>query len=280
MPFQRRYSSARCLEDTRLTKATEGSLGRASAEDFGGGLRRRTSAEGFGETFCTRKARARIAVMGQPIAIACSLAFRDQVLALAARRRVSVGDLLRAVAVLLPLQAFEEVADPGEPPLYERDTVVVKSGTHKGATLKRKPRLQVRLKESLSFEQDPPTLRKALALALALEKQEWALSLEKTREREQRKTRHDKTKQLIAELERGIERLAFRPLVSNCSTLEDACYIFGLRPSAHPSEELVRQRFRDLAAVFHPDAIKGDHERMSQLNQAMQLFKDYNILSS
>ncbi len=218
--------------------------------------------------------------MGQPIAIACTLAFRQQVLALAKRRSVSVGGLLRAVAILLPLQALEEMADPGEPPLHERDSVVVKSGAHKGETLKRKPRLQVRLSENLPFPKDAATLRKALALALALEKQEWALSLENTKQREQRQKRHGKAEQRITELERGIERLAFRPLPSNCRTLEDACYIFGFRASVRPSEELVRRRFRDLASVFHPDAVKGDHERMSQLNQAMQLFKDYNILSS
>ena len=217
---------------------------------------------------------------GHPIAIACTAAFRNQVLALAKRRSVSVGDLLRALAILLPPQALDEMADPGEPPLHERDTVVVKSGVHKGETLKRKPRLQVRLKENLSFPKDPTTLRKALALALALEKQEWALSLENTKQREQRRMRHGKTEQRVTELERGIERLAFRPLPSSCRTLEDACYIFGLRPSIRPSEEVVRRRFRDLASVFHPDAVKGDHERMSQLNQAMQLFKDYNILSS
>ena len=218
--------------------------------------------------------------MGHPIAIACTAAFRRQVLALAERRNVSVGDLLRAVAILLPPQALDEMTDPGEPPLFERDTVVLKSGAHKGETLKRKPRLQVRLKENLSFDKDAATLRKALALALALDKREWALSLENTKQRAQRKTRHDKNEQRIAELERGIERLAFRPLPSNCRTLEDACYIFGLRASVRPSEEQVRRRFRDLASVFHPDAVKGDHERMSQLNQAMLLFKDYNILSS
>lgn len=218
--------------------------------------------------------------MGHPTAIACTASFRDQVLALTKRRNVSVGDLLRAVAILLPPQALDDMADPGEPPLFERDTLVVKSGAHKGETLKRKPRLQARLKETMPFPKDAATLRKALALALALDKQEWALSVENTKQREQRKSRHDKSEQRIVELERGLERLAFRPLTSNCRTLEDACYVFGLRASMRPSEELVRRRFRDLASVFHPDAIKGDHERMSQLNQAMQLFKDYNILSS
>ena len=218
--------------------------------------------------------------MGQPIAIACTAAFRNQVLALAKRRSVSTGDLLRAIAILLPPQALDEMADPGEPPLHERDTIIVKSGAHKGESLKRKPRLQVRLDENLPLGKDAATLRKALALALALEKQEWALSLENTKQRRQRETRYGKTEQRITELERGIDRLAFRPLPSNCRTLEDACYIFGFRASVRPSEELVRRRFRDLVSVFHPDAVKGDHERMSQLNQAMQLFKDYNILSS
>ncbi len=222
--------------------------------------------------------------MGQSIAIVCTVAFRRQVLALVAKRKVSVGDLLRSIAILLPPEALEEalekMPDPGDPPLFERENIVIKSGTHKGETLKRKPRLQARLKDNLIIPKDTATLRKTLALALALDKREWALSLENTKQREHRETRHDKTEQRITELERGIERLAFRPLPSSCRTLEDACYIFGFRTSVRPSEELVRRRFRDLASVFHPDAVKGDHERMSQLNQAMQLFKDYNILSS
>ena len=222
--------------------------------------------------------------MGQSIAISCTTAFRSQVLALVAKRKASVGDLLRSIAILLPPQALEEalknMPDPGEPPPFERETITIKSGHHKGETLKRKPRLQARLKDNLIIPKDTATLRKTLALAIALDKQEWVLSLENTKQHKHRQTQHSKTEQRIAELERGIERLAFHPLPSNCRTLEDACYIFGFRTSSRPSEELVRRRFRDLASVFHPDAVKGDHERMSQLNQAMQLFKDYNILSS
>ena len=143
----------------------------------------------------------------------------------------------------------------------------------------RKPRLQIRLAAKMNEKNNHKLIRKALALAIALEKQEWALSVESTVEKKIKKNIETKNINRVEELEKGIDKLAFTPLEANCRTLEDACYILGIKASKRPSEKLVRQKFRDLASVFHPDAIKGDHVRMSQINQAMQLFKEYNILS-
>lgn len=217
--------------------------------------------------------------MGQPISISCSKVFRDEICALAERRGVSVAALLRAVYILLPLHIIEKFDDPGEPTRQERDIVILKSGAQKGQTIHRKPRLQLRLPAELDGKNNYSIIRRALAIAIALEKQECELSIESTLQQKQRQKLESKTNSRVQELERGIERLAFVPLTSNCRTLEDACYILGIRAGRKPTEKLVRQRFRDLASVFHPDAIKGDNERMSQINQAMRLFKDYNILS-
>ena len=216
--------------------------------------------------------------MGQPISISCSKVFRDEVSALAQRRGVSVAALVRAVYILLPINVIEKFGDPGEPTRQERDIVILKSGAQKGQTIQRKPRLQLRLPAKLDAKQSSSIIRRALAIAIALEKQEWELSIESTQQQKQKQNLQNKADSRLQELERGIERLAFVPLEANCRTLEDACYILGIRAGRKPTEKLVRQRFRDLASVFHPDAIKGDNERMSQINQAMQLFKEYNIL--
>ncbi len=217
--------------------------------------------------------------MGQPISISCSKEFRDEICALAERRKVSVAALLRAVYILLPLNIIEKFEDPGEPTRQERDIVVLKSGAQKGQTIHRKPRLQLRLPTELEGKDSPSIIRRALALAIALERQEWQLSIESASQQKQKQNLQNKNDSRMQELERGIERLAFVPLNSNCRTLEDACYILGIRAGRRPTEKLVRQRFRDLASVFHPDAINGDNERMSQINQAMRLFKEYNIIS-
>ncbi|MDA0662474.1 MAG: J domain-containing protein, partial [Proteobacteria bacterium] len=48
-------------------------------------------------------------------AIPCSSAFRDRVQALADRRGVNAGDLVRSVMLVVPPAAIAAMADPGEP---------------------------------------------------------------------------------------------------------------------------------------------------------------------
>ena len=45
--------------------------------------------------------------------------------------------------------------------------------------------------------------------------------------------------------------------------------MLGFAPGSHPDARTVRERFRQLARVHHPDGAFGDHRRMTQLNEAV-----------
>jgi len=94
-----------------------------------------------------------------------SSALRDQVLDLAERRGASAADLARAVMLLVDPQELEAYQDPGGPIAADRETVVVQSGASKDRVLRRKPRVQVRLRAGLTVEH----IRKALALAIDMD---------------------------------------------------------------------------------------------------------------
>jgi len=114
------------------------------------------------------------AVKKKSYTIACSGAFRDAVMALADRRGVNVADLARSVALMAPGDAIAAFPDPGGPGPGDRETVILKSGPAKGRPWRRKPRLQVRMAPGL----DSIQVRKALALALALDRGERSVRLE------------------------------------------------------------------------------------------------------
>ena len=65
--------------------------------------------------------------------------------------------------------------------------------------------------------------------------------------------------------------LSFEPLTGGVQTREQALHVLGLAPNSIPDLGILRARFRILAAIHHPDSGYGNHERMSQLNSAMEL---------
>lgn len=200
----------------------------------------------------------------------CSSEFRDAVTALAVKRGTNVADLARSIVLVLSEAAIMEFPDPGEPPVGDRETIILKSGKSKGRPWQRKPRLQVRLAKGY----DVAFLRRALNVALAMdhgavdvhvEAPKFGLHVETAQSRrdsERAKLDLDKLKSMIA-------LLAFDPLSGEVETRADALYILGYHAMARPSSKALRGRFRQLATLYHPDSGYGSHDRMSQLNSAM-----------
>jgi len=126
----------------------------------------------------------------------------------------------------------------------------------------RKPRLQVRLPAGF----DAITIRKALGLALLMDKRQLMARLEHP----------DMQLRRDAEAERlraAVQTLSFDILEGGVQTHADALYVFGFHPSARPDRSSLRMRFRMLAAIHHPDGDVGDHRRMAQLNAAMDILR-------
>lgn len=234
--------------------------------------------------------------------VPCSSAFRDEVLALAEARHSSAADLARAVLLLMDSEQLEAIKDPGGPGREDRELVVVKSGASRDRRLRRKPRLQVRLPDGLS----PELIRKALALALTLERQNQALrvsGLEDILEQNATRPREEGPAQAgpppepepapvempkpDPELERKLEAaearierlgeivdaLRFEPLHDGVRTRSDALFVLGFAPHSRPGFDAVRNQFRNLAKIYHPDSGFGDNHRMSQLNDALRVLR-------
>jgi hypothetical protein len=64
--------------------------------------------------------------------------------------------------------------------------------------------------------------------------------------------------------------LSFDPLTKGVRTRPEALFVLGFHPGTRPDIGLLRGRFRMLATIHHPDSGYGSHERMSQLNSAME----------
>ena len=200
-----------------------------------------------------------------PYTIACSSKFRNEILDLAAKKNVNAGDLARSVFLIFAKEDIEKVSDTAEPDVYEREEVTLKSGSLKGQKFKRKPRLQVRMPKGLT----PSFIRKALLMALALEKGEIALELGQ----KQTPKRND-LNQEIERLKTVVSVLAFEPLKGGIKTKNDALFVFGFPPNSNPDLRMLKSRFRVLASIFHPDSIFGSHDRMSNINSAMDFLKN------
>ncbi len=216
--------------------------------------------------------------------VTCSSVFRDAVDAMAASRRVNVGDLARSVMLVVPSETIEAQIDPGEPPPGDRETIILKSGPAEGRPWRRKPRLQVRMTPGFSI----PFIRKALALALSMGRGELAIRVDDGKEKAKVAPPPPPTPEPPpgpdpAELARHIEEverlravintLSFDPLPQGVQTREEALHILGFPPSARPDERLLRAKFRMLATIHHPDSSHGSHQRMSQLNAAIDLLR-------
>lgn len=212
--------------------------------------------------------------------VSCSSAFRDAVLALSERKQSTVSDLAAAALNLMNTQEIQSVADPGDAEPGDREAVLLKSGVRKGQTLKRKPRLQLRLRSGL----DSATLRRALSVALTIDQgshrliyhpattvyvdaADQAPAEELTRSERER----DRLRSGNEELRAIIGLLAFEIGPGPVHTVAQARYILGFPPSAILSRETVKARFRLLSRIFHPDKPTGDNQRMGQLIEANRL---------
>lgn len=218
--------------------------------------------------------------------IPCASAFRDAVEALAARRRVNVGDIARSVLLVMPTETIGQFPDPGEPPADDRETVVLKSGPAQGRPWRRKPRLQVRMAPGF----DIAFIRQALGMAVAMERGEVKVRLDEPAAEippppepeipPEAPPVIDNSRALEAvseELERLkaiISVLAFEPLPGGVGSRDEALHVLGFPPNTRPDRRMIRARFRMLATIHHPDSNYGSHNRMSQLNQAMEFLKD------
>ena len=205
-------------------------------------------------------------------AIACSSAFRDQILALASRRGVNVGDLARSVMLVAPAAAVAAMTDPGEPQADDREVIVLKSGPGAGKPWRRKPRLQVRLPAGHAG----PELRRALNLALALDAGARKIRIEDGA-RPGIEARLRGATQEIARLRAIVRALSFIPLREGVKTRTDALYVLGFPPNAKLGADVIKSRFRSLASIHHPDSAHGDTRRMSQLNQAMEKLRAFDL---
>ena len=111
------------------------------------------------------------------------------------------------------------------------------------------------------------------ALALALERGEVALRLNAggpdsaLADETARRETDDKVKRLRT----IVAALSFEPLAGGVRTSEDALHVLGFPPRSRPGARLLRERFRLLATIHHPDRQHGSHHRMSQLNAAMEV---------
>ncbi|MBY0432188.1 MAG: J domain-containing protein, partial [Rhodospirillales bacterium] len=113
-------------------------------------------------------------VLKHSYTVPCASTFREAVEALASKRKVNVGDLARSVLLMVPMQTIDGYADPGEPAPQDRETVILKSGPAEGRPWRRKPRLQVRMPPGYEI----PFIRRALAIALAMDKGEVIVRLD------------------------------------------------------------------------------------------------------
>jgi len=195
--------------------------------------------------------------------VPCASRFRDDILELAERRGVNAGELARAVLLLMPREAAQ-FPDPGGPAPGDRETVILKSGANEGKNWRRKPRLQVRL----TGGHDTPDIRRALALALAMDHGDYTVRIEDGRG----PSSDQRLKEAQSELTRlryQIKAMFFEPMEKGVRSRGDALYVLGFPPDATPETDEIRKRYRKLAAIHHPDSSQGEHRRMSQLNEAV-----------
>ncbi len=217
------------------------------------------------------------AVLKHSYTVPCASAFRDAVEALAARRKVNVGDLARSILLVVPPATVAAFVDPGEPAADDRETVVLKSGPAEGRPWRRKPRLQVRMPPG----HDIPFIRRALGLAMAMDRGELAVSVADSRlVPQQRAEERSRQAEITEELERLraiVSVLAFEPLADGIRTRQDALHVLGFPPSSEPDARTLKAKFRMLATIHHPDGQHGSHQRMSQLNQAMEFLRSNRL---
>ncbi len=210
----------------------------------------------------------------QSYTIPCASAFRDAILKMAENRSVNAADIARSIALVVPAEAINAFPDPGEPEAKDRETVILKSGKSKGRPWQRKPRLQVRMGAGY----DVAFLRKALAVAMALEGKRAHLHLEApdhglAPQALFAEARQNEAREEVKKLQNIVSILAFEPYPGGIRTPDEAIHVMGFPPGEIPDQTALRTRFRMLASVLHPDSGFGSHSHMSQLNAAMDILR-------
>ena len=222
-----------------------------------------------------------------PYTVSCGSVFRDAVLELADRKGVNTADVARSIILCVSTADLEAVPDPGDATKGDRETYSLKSGDAAGQSWRRKPRLQMRLPTGLTA----PTIRRALALALAIDQGQSSLVIADPHDRasatvgeheptlqpnpapipsKQPDTSHDHNSEEIDRLKATVAALSFDPLSNGVQTRDEALFVLGLPPNKMPSKSVIAARFRMLATIHHPDSPTGSHARMAQLNDATQ----------
>lgn len=204
--------------------------------------------------------------------VPCASAFRDEITALARKRGANVADLARSVVLVVAPEVIAAFPDPGGPAPDDRETVVLKSGKAKGTPWRRKPRLQVRMAPGHDVE----TLRRALGLALAVDRGDIDVRLDGFGAEPEPQPEPFLAHEMREELDRlrsMISVLAFEPLADGIRSRNDALHVMGFPPGSLPDDRTLKSRFRTLATIHHPDSDQGNHNRMSQLNEAMSHLK-------
>ena len=240
----------------------------------------------------------------QSYTIPCSSSFRDAVEALARQRHANTADIARSILIVVPKSVIAAFPDPGDPAPDDREVVMLKSGPARGRPWRRKPRLQLRL----APDYDESLVRRALALALAIDAGQFDVTLvpsaaaplqtaappksgatSEMRGRPQAAPpKSNEAAEMPGQAERELMRatqddlmrlramvsvLSFEPLPGGVRGRADALHVLGFPPGADPDGERVRARFRLLATIHHPDGNQGNHQRMSQLNAAMTMLR-------
>ena len=212
--------------------------------------------------------------------VTCAYSFRDRVINRAQTLGVSPSALAQAALLTLSQDDILAYSDPGDAPHGDRETIKVRSGVAKNRLILRKPRLQLRLPVaglSQSY------IRKALALLIERENDDTTLHPKDQLDAK----KHSKTdnacdsvldnEQELKRLTETIHLLSFDILPEGVRTRSEALYVLGFSPHARPSPLQLKQRFRERARIHHPDSLAGDHLRMAQINQALNILRLYQI---
>lgn len=230
----------------------------------------------------------------QSYVVSCAGPFQAKVTELAQSLGVTASDLAISVMTLIQAYEIDRFPDPGDAPDGDRETVVLRSGPRAGRTLRRKPRLQLRLRPGLSAA----FVRRCLGLALAIHDGEESLSIGQqatpAETPPQPPARQPDTELLDritalqgdltrardaeAELRAIINLLAFDLLPNGVRNAKEARYVLGLPPDGRLDRRHVKARFRQLSQVFHPDKTTGDKDRMGQLLDASRFLENRLVL--
>jgi len=200
-------------------------------------------------------------------AVPCPTAFRAAVEALADRMATTPSQLVRSAMTLCDPMTHASIADPGDPGRQDRDVFTRRLPDGRSRQVRRIPRLRLRLPAGLSHEQ----IRRALALALALNDGNGFVLTPQDQLRAEARQR-DRQQDLIDRLRQAMDQLAFRQPVQPVHTVGDAAQLFGFQHIYGLDERAVTARYRQLAALFHPDGgLVENGDRMAQLADARRI---------